>query len=95
MSGRGKTLSADEAEAVAVQALVFLAADSDRLGRFLAMTGLRPEGIRAAAVDPAFLIAVLRHVAGWEPDLLAFAEAAGIAPADVRSASVRLGAFEI
>jgi len=88
-------MTPDEAEAIAVQALTFIATDAERLVRFLAMTGLRPEGIRAAAADPAFLVAVLRHVAGWEPDLLAFAEAASIAPADIRSASLALGAYEI
>lgn len=88
------SMTTEEAEAIAVQALSFLAADPDRLSRFLAMTGLRPEGIRAAAADPAFFVGVLRHVAGWEPDLLAFAEAASIAPADIQSAAIRLGAVE-
>jgi len=88
-------MTRDEAEAIAVEALTYIATDAERLGRFLAMTGLRPEGIRAAAADPAFLAAVLRHVAGWEPDLLAFAAAAAIAPADIRSASLTLGAYEL
>jgi hypothetical protein len=88
-------MTRDQAEAIAVEALTYIATDPERLGRFLAMTGLRPEGIRAAAADPAFLAGVLRHVAGWEPDLLAFAGAAAIAPADIRSASLTLGAYEI
>lgn len=88
-------MTRDEAEAIAVEALTYIATDPERLGRFLAMTGLRPEGIRAAAADPAFLAGVLRHVAGWEPDLLAFAGAAAISPADIRSASLTLGAYEI
>ncbi|MCW5713851.1 MAG: DUF3572 family protein [Bauldia sp.] len=94
VSGQEKIVSNDDAETIAVQGLAFLANDPDRLGRFLALTGLQPEGIRAAAADPAFLAGVLRHIAGWEPDLLAFADAAAVAPADIRAAAVKLGAFE-
>ncbi|MGV8840380.1 MAG: DUF3572 family protein [Bauldia sp.] len=87
-------MTREEAEAVAVQALGFIASDPDRLARFLAMTGLRPDGIRAAAAGPGFFAGVLRHVSGWEADLLAFAAAANVTPADVRSAALALGAFE-
>lgn len=87
-------MSDDEAESIAVQALTFLAGDPDRFGRFLAMTGLRPDGIRAAAAEPGFLVGVLRHIAGWEPDLLAFAESVAITPAEIRAAAIKLGAFE-
>lgn len=87
-------MSDDEAEAIAVQALTFLAGDPERFGRFLAMTGLRADGIRAAAAEPGFFVGVLRHVTGWEPDLLAFAQSAEITPAEVHAAAIRLGALE-
>ncbi|MCC6736371.1 MAG: DUF3572 domain-containing protein [Bauldia sp.] len=87
-------MTKDDAEAIGVAALTFIAADPERLTRFLSMTGLRPEDVRTAAADPDFFAGVLRHVAGWEPDLLAFAAEAGLAPADIRSAAIGLGAFE-
>jgi hypothetical protein len=61
------------AQELAIAALAFIAAEPDRLGRFLAMTGIGPESIRDAAREPRFLAGVLDHVAGDEPLLLAFA----------------------
>jgi hypothetical protein len=70
----------EAAEALAVQAFTFLADDPDRLGRFLAMTGVGPERIRAAAAEPGFLAGVLDHVVADEALLLTFAAHAGIDP---------------
>ncbi|HKA81105.1 MAG TPA: DUF3572 domain-containing protein [Xanthobacteraceae bacterium] len=61
------------AEALAIAALGFIAAEPDRLGRFLAVTGIGPDSIRAAAREPRFLAGVLDHVAADEQLLLAFA----------------------
>jgi len=61
------------AEALAIAALTFIAGEPERLGRFLALTGIGPESIRAAAHEPRFLLGVLDHLAGEEPLLLAFA----------------------
>ncbi|MDU1691848.1 MAG: DUF3572 domain-containing protein, partial [Bradyrhizobium sp.] len=47
------------AEIVAVQALSFLAGDPERIGRFLAETGIGPETLRSSAADPNFLASVL------------------------------------
>ena len=63
---------------MAIQALTFIAADPDRLGRFLAATGIGPGDIRAAAREPLFLAGVLDHIAGDEKLLLAFAGDTGI-----------------
>ena len=70
----------DAAVAIAAQAVAFLAADDDRLGRFLALTGLSPTELKTGLGQPAFLGAVLDHLLGDEPLLLAFAEAVEIAP---------------
>jgi hypothetical protein len=75
------------AEAMAVQALTFLAEDSQRLQRFVAFTGIDPEEIRAAAQRPEFLAGVLDHLAADESLLIAFAEHARIDPLQVRRAS--------
>ena len=80
----------DAAEAVAVAALSFLAADPDRLGGFLAQTGLGPDAIRAAAGEPGFLAGVLDHIVGDEPLLVAFAAHEGIDPFDVTRAQTAL-----
>jgi len=76
----------EAAEALAVQAFTFLAGEPERLGRFLALTGIGPERIRAAAAEPGFLAGVLEHLSGDEALLRAFADQAAIDPAEVARA---------
>jgi uncharacterized protein DUF3572 len=78
------------AEKLAVSALSYLAGEPERLGAFLAATGIGPEMIRKAAADPAFLAGVLDYVAADEPLLVAVAQNAGIAPQDVEHAQAVL-----
>jgi hypothetical protein len=68
----------EAAEHVAIQALAFIAADPERLGGFLAATGIGPADLRTAAREPHFLCGVLDYLAGDEPLLIAFAEHSGI-----------------
>ena len=68
---------------LAIAALGFIAGDGERLGAFLALTGIGPESLRAAAREPNFLLGVLDHVAGDEALLIAFAQEQGIDPAQV------------
>jgi Protein of unknown function (DUF3572) len=75
--------SREAAEALAVQALNFLATEPERLGRFLALSGLGPESIRAAAAESGFLAGVLAHLGEDETLLVAFAAEAGVKPAEV------------
>jgi hypothetical protein len=79
------------AENLAIQALGFMASNSERLGAFLAATGIGPEMIRKAAAEPAFLAGVLDHVCGDEALLIAVAEHAGLTPQDVEHAQAVLG----
>jgi hypothetical protein len=81
----GKITSAD-AEVLALAALSFLAADPQRLGAFLAETGLGPENVRAAADTPGFLPAVLDHLIGNEAVLVEFANEQGLDPARIMAA---------
>ena len=74
------------AESVAIAALGFLAADPERLARFLALSGLGPHNLRQAATSPGFLAAVLDHLAADERLLVAFAAAQNVDPATVTSA---------
>ena len=76
-------LTQEEAESLAVQALAFIAGDPERIGPFLAATGIGPDMIRAAARAPGFLGGVLDYLAGDEALLVAFATEAGINPFDI------------
>lgn len=69
-----------DAEAVAIRALDGLAASPERLGQFLALTGLSPQSIRDVASSPGFLAAVLDHVTADEQLLLAISAETGISP---------------
>lgn len=81
----------EAAEALAVAALAFLAEDGERLGGFLAASGIGPERIREAAREPGFLAGVLDHFSANEALLIAFARHAGIDPAEVERARAALG----
>jgi hypothetical protein len=84
---RGKSsLTKQEAEMIGVAGLSYLASDPERIGRFLAVTGLGPENVRAAARDPSFLPALLDHLLANEKELVAFAEEMNLDPARVRAA---------
>ena len=86
MTRSRNSLDRAAAEDIAIKALTFLSGDPERLARFLALTGLGPETIRAAAGSPGFLKAVLDHVAGHEELLVGLAEAIGTRPETVVAA---------
>lgn len=68
------------AETVALQALGWIAADEDRLGRFMGLAGLTADELRARAGEAEFLGGVLDFVLGDEATTLAFATEAGLKP---------------
>jgi hypothetical protein len=74
------------AEDMAVAALTFIAQDSERLGRFLALSGLEPGNLRDAAAEPGFLVGVLDYLSSDEPLLLAFAANFQIDPTAIATA---------
>jgi hypothetical protein len=67
-------LDADAATAISYKALAFLASDSDRLGRFMALTGIEPRAIRALARERSFHASVLEYLLADETLLLQFCE---------------------
>jgi hypothetical protein len=73
-------LGIEEATTTALLALAFLAEEPERLGRFLALTGLGPAELKAQAGSPATLAAVLEHLLGDESLLFVFAASKGVAP---------------
>jgi hypothetical protein len=85
-----QSTSVDSARSLAVSALAFIAADSDRLNRFLGLTGLGPDNLRTAAAEPAFLGSVLDYLVADEKLLVAFAAEAGLKPEAVARAHAAL-----
>jgi hypothetical protein len=75
-----QSASADFSRSLAVAALTFLAADAERLRRFLEMTGLGPHNLRNAAQDPAFYGSVLEYLVADEQLLVRFAAESGVKP---------------
>ena len=59
----GPAPTAESAATLALSGLGFLAEDSQRLSRFLELTGIGPDELRAVADAPETLLAVLDHVA--------------------------------
>jgi len=70
----------DTAETIAISALAFLADDEQRLGRFLALTGLGPAELKAEAHTSRILAAVLDYLLQDESLLLVFSASNHIAP---------------
>lgn len=58
------------AQALALQALVWILADDDRAQRLLAITGLTPDDMRTSIAEEWLLGAALSYLAGYEPDLI-------------------------
>lgn len=79
MRPKTKTNS-EEAEILAINALSFLAADGERLQRFMDLSGLEVAAIRAGAAKPAFLGGILDHLLADESLLLIFAEEQQLRP---------------
>ena len=73
-------LSRDEAETIAIRALGFMAEDEDRIGAFMAETGLSPDDLRDQAASATILTAVLDYLTRDESLLLMFATNADIPP---------------
>jgi len=78
------------AEAIALQALVWTLADSTRAARLLDLTGLDPSELRARAGEPALLAATLGFLEAHEPDLVACAEALDLTPGALVAARAEL-----
>ncbi len=70
----------NDAEALALAALAATLTDEHRAERFLALTGLSPDGLRARAGDRKLLAATLAFLEAHEPDLVAVAESIGETP---------------
>ena len=74
------------AEIVAIQALSFIASDAERLGAFLAESGIGPDTLRSAAADPRFLAHVLEFIMRDDATVKAFAAVSQLHPTNIAAA---------
>ena len=86
----GRRARQEAAAELAIAALGFLATEPETLDRFLALSGIDSQSIRAAAREPGFLLGVLDYLAADEQLLLAFANQNAIDPEDVARARIAL-----
>ncbi|WP_103224178.1 DUF3572 domain-containing protein [Roseibium marinum] len=87
---QAKSLSVEEAQGIATEALLQLSRDPEQVGRFLAMSGIGPDVIREAAEEPGFLAGVLEFYMMDEALLLAFCENSGVRPTMMAAARYAL-----
>jgi len=87
---RDRSSSTDPA-VLALQALAHVAGDEAMGPRFLALTGMDADALRANAGSPATLTALLDYLMANEHDLVATAEAIGVKPEALALAARKLG----
>lgn len=58
----------------------------ERAGRYLELTGLDPDTLRAGLGNPHILASALEFLANHEPDLIRAAEALAVAPEELVAA---------
>ena len=77
---------ATRAATLALAALGWVLSDDDRAARYLELTGLDPETLRAGLGDPSVLSSCLDFLANHEPDLIRAAEALAVTPEELIAA---------
>ena len=78
------------AATLALAALGWLLEDSERAERYLSLTGLDPDSLRAGLGDPTVLASCLDFLANHEPDLIRAAEALAVTPEELIAARASL-----
>lgn len=71
--------------------LLWLASDHDRIGAFLAATGLDPSGLRGRLQDPGLHLAILDHLMADEALLRAACHDLGLPPEAPGRAQIAMG----
>jgi hypothetical protein len=79
-------MDVQNAEAMALRTLAFLASEEYRISRFMALTGIGLERLRVEAATPELQAATLEYLLSDESLLLAFCQEAGVDPATVAPA---------
>lgn len=78
------------AQNVAVQALLWIAADPERAGQFLGYSGADPGDLKTRAAEPEFLGFVLDFILLDDAFVLEFSAANGLSPETPMQARARL-----
>ncbi len=84
---RDPVLDADE---IGIQALMFVASHDDLMRRFLDLSGLKADQVRAAAAEPAFFVGLFDFILGREDDVLDLASQLHIQPSAIGRARNQL-----
>jgi hypothetical protein len=82
-TGQTSSIQRESAETLAIQAVSWLATDSDTLGAFLNESGAGLSSLVADLKRPEFLAAVLDFVLGDDQRVIALAAHLGIKPEEV------------
>jgi hypothetical protein len=88
------TNPAERAKELALDALLFLTVDEERMGKFLGQTGFAPSDLRRATAEPGFAGVMLDYLCSDESLLIAFAAAKGIDPQEPEAARQFLASAE-
>lgn len=86
------TDNSTRAATLALAALAWVLEDEDRAARYLELTGLDPDTLRAGLGDPAVQGSCLDFLANYEPDLIRAAEALAVTPEELIAARKDLSA---
>lgn len=86
--------SPTDPQALALIALATAVSDERRAKRFLDLTGIGTDELRARASEPALLAALIRFLEAHEPDLLAIAEAMDVKPQALVAARQQIEEWE-
>ncbi len=73
-------------QALALAALGWVLEGEDRRARYLDLTGLDPDTLRAGLGEPMILASALEFLANHEPDLIRAAEALAVTPEELVAA---------
>ena len=87
---KGEMADTARAATLALAALGWLLQDSDRAERYLSLTGLDADTLRAGLEDPMVLASALDFLANFEPDLIKAAEALAVTPEELVAARKEL-----
>jgi hypothetical protein len=68
---------------LALAALAATLSDERRAQRFIDLTGIGTDELRARAAEPALLAALLRFLEAHEPDLVSVSAQLGVKPEDL------------
>ncbi|HEY4070058.1 MAG TPA: DUF3572 family protein [Sphingomicrobium sp.] len=67
-------------QAIALAALATTLGDARRAQRFIDLTGIGTDELRARADEPALLAALIRFLEAHEPDLVVVSQELGVSP---------------